>query len=265
MEDGNWYGFSRTEWSKKKVKHLDKPELFWAQYYNNVNAGNEKRVGNDCFMYLQPSALENRNGKWYYGDKELKLNCGMDLAFTEGSGTKRLKRDFTAIAVIGRDADGYWYVLDLERFQTDRAEVYYKKLIELHNYWGFRECTIETNAGGKIVANFIQDQIRTEGMTLVINHQHKNQTSGSKQERNEQLIEPLYRNKFVYHKKAGYTRLLEEELRLSKPPHDDLTDALYIAISTSKSAVKPKYVTSGRRNTVVQAGSRFLSRTRRRA
>jgi hypothetical protein len=187
----------------------------------------------------------------------------MDLAFSEGSGVRKVKRDYTSIAVIAWDADGYLYILDLQRFQTDRAEVYYEKLIDLFEYWDFREVTVETNAGGTVVANFIQDEIRRAGHTLVVKHQHKNGSHGSKEERNSQLFEPLYRSKSVYHQKGGYTRLLEEELRLTRPPHDDLKDAVWIAVSNSKRPSKPKFATNRKERNVVNASNRFLSRRKR--
>jgi hypothetical protein len=261
--DNEWYGFNRTELSKKRSEAFNL-ELFYSQYYNDPNAASVDKITNDCFMYIQPKMLEQRQGKWWYGNKELKIFCGMDLAFSEGSGARKVKRDYTAIAVIAWDADGYLYILDLQRFQTDRAEVYYQKAIELHQYWDFREMTVETNAGGNVIANFIQDEVRKAGQTLVVKHQTKNQREGSKQERNAQLFEPLYRGKSVYHTKGGYTRLLEEELRLSKPPHDDLKDALWIAVTNSSRMTKPKLTTNRNKN-VLRAESRFLNRGRKRA
>lgn len=262
MPDGSWYGFDRNERARKKAEAFNE-ELFWAQYYNDPNAAATDRISKDHFMYLQPSLLTQKNGHWHYGAKQLKINCGMDLAFSEGSGIKKMKRDFSSIAVIGFDDEGYCYILDLKRFQTDRAEVYYEELVDMYNYWNFRECTIETNAGGKVVANFIQDNLRAEGHLLVINSQHKNQTHGTKEERNSLLLEPMYRQKSVYHTKGGYTRELEEELRLSKPPHDDLKDALYIAVSTAKRPTKARFTTNRRTNSrVVDASSRFHKRRR---
>ena len=264
MPDGNWYGFNRNELERKKSEAFNL-ELFYAQYYNDPNAAAVDKITSDCFMYLNPAALDCRQGQWYYGTKRLHINCGVDLAFTEGAGLKKVKRDFTAIAVTAWDEDGYLYILDLDRFQTDRAEVYYSHLLDMHKYWGFREATVETNMGGKVIANFIQDEIRRDGGSLVIKHQHKNQTSGSKEERNSQLLEPLYRSKSVYHTRGKYMRLLEEELKLSKPPHDDLKDSVYIAVSTSKRTSKPKYTTNRTNRTVVNATSRFMQRSRRRA
>lgn len=262
MPDGNWYGFDRNELERKRSEAFNL-ELFYAQYYNDPNAIATDRITPDCFMYLNPSALDNRQGTWYYGAKRLTINCGMDLAFTEGSGLKKVRRDFTAIAVTASDEDGYVYILDLNRFQTERVEVYYNNLVDMHKYWGFREVTIETNVGGNVIAGFIEDEVRRAGGSLVVKRQPKNQVHGSKEERNEQLLEPLYRNKSVYHNRGKYMRLLEEELKLSKPPHDDLKDAVYISISTAKRSAKPKFTTN--RKNVIQAHGRFLQRSRRRA
>jgi hypothetical protein len=73
----------------------------------------------------------------------------------------------------------------------------------------------------------------------------------------------LYRNKSVYHTKGGYTKLLEEELSLTRPPHDDLKDSVWIAISNSKRPSRPKFATNRTNRNVVDAGSRFLNRRRR--
>jgi len=41
----------------------------------------------------------------------------------------------------------------------------------------------------------------------------------------------------VWHFKGGYTDILEEELVLARPPHDDVKDALASAVEI---AIKPK-------------------------
>lgn len=262
MPDGSWYGFNRTELSRKKAQMLNL-ELFYCQYYNTANATATDKINKDSFMYANTSALENRNGTWYYGDKPLKLHSAMDLNFTEGLGIKKKKRDSTAISVIGWDSDGYLYVLEQRRFQTDKPEKYYKELIELHDYWGFRETTIESNVGGSVVVRFIKDEIRKDGRTLVVNGVPSSQ---NKKEKIELTLEPLYRNKSVYHFKGGYTRLLEEELRLSRPPHDDLKDSLAIAVLNSKRQGKAKLLNNSNTNrNVVNASCRFGGRARRRA
>ncbi len=260
--NGNWYGFDRTEWSKKRAKSLGNLALFGCQYYNNPNYAATDNVSEDMFMYIQPKALRQVDGKWMYGDKVLKLNAGMDLAFSESTGQTRVKRDFTAIAVTAWDSDGFLYILELRRFQTSHAEVYYEHLREMYNYWNFQEVTVETNSGGKVVANALQSSLRQDGLMLQVNHQHKNQMSGTKAERNEQLLYPLYRTRSVYHVKGGHMRDYETEVRLTRPPHDDLMDAVFISVSTSKRA--PKERKSRHRGNVVSI-TRFGSGRRRRA
>ena len=261
MPNGNWYGFNRTELSRKKAQMLNL-ELFYCQYYNTANATSTDKINKNNFMYANPSALEQRNGTWYYNDKALKLHAGMDLNFTEGKGLKKKKRDSTAITVIGWDKDGYLYVLEQRRFQTDKAEKYYTELLELYDYWGFREATIESNVGGSVVVRFIKDEIRKEGRTLVVSGVP---STDNKKERIEMTLEPLYRSNSVYHFKGGFTRLLEEELRLSRPPHDDLKDSLYIAVTNSKRQGKTKLVSSSSTRNVVNASCRFGGTRRRRA
>lgn len=263
-----WYGFDATELSKKRANAFNL-ELFYAQYYNDPNAVATDRISTNNFMYIDQGKLEQINGQWWYDKKQLKLFCGVDLAFTEGNAHQRVRRDSTAMAVIAWDQDGYLYVLDVLRFQTDKVEVYYQNLIELYDYWGFRECAIETNVGGKVVLNFIQDEVRKDGRALVINGVSFNHTSGSKQERIRMTTETLYRQNSVYHTKGKYTRELEEELRLAKPPHDDLKDALTIAIANSKRPGN-SFINSNvrenamrQRGNVVNASGRFYKRRRR--
>ena len=60
---------------------------------------------------------------------------------------------------------------------------------------------------------------------------------GSKEERISAALEHRYDNLSVWHFKGGYIDILEEELILARPPHDDIKDALASAVEI---AVKPK-------------------------
>ncbi len=259
--DSEWYGFDRTQLSRKKAQ-MPNHELFYCQYYNEPNAVGTERVQKEHFQYANPMHLrQDAPGVWFYGDKQLSLGCGMDLAFTENTGgLKKIRRDYTAISVIGWDDDGYLYVLEQRRFQTQKAEVYYQNLIDLWNYWGFKEATVESNGGGKVIAQFIQDEVRKHTGNLIIKAVP---STRNKEERIEETLEALYRQKSVFHFKGGYTKYLEEELRLSRPAHDDLKDSLFIAVVNSsrrpKSGINFKRINKN----VVQAGNRFYNRRRR--
>lgn len=253
------FGMDQRELAKKKATLTYNGDMtgYYAQYYNDPNDESMLRITRDCFQYLDPKFLREENGNWYFGDKQLKITVGCDLAFTEGGQAKRLKkRDFTAICVLGRDADGYLYVLDLDRFQTDKVEVYYNRIMELQDHWSFREIYIETNNGGKLVKAYIEDMVRKTGGMLTVHGVAHTSHQGKKEERIMQAVEPRYRNKEVFHIKRGYTKYLEEELMLPRPKNDDLKDVLALCIEKSKPVLGQRLKQTSRYNNVVPL-SRF--------
>lgn len=232
MPSGEWFGFDQRELAIKKANLTIDGNMsgFHAQYYNDPNDESLARIKPSNFQYVEPRFLRKQGDDWYYGDKRLRLIGAMDLAF---SNLKAKKRDFTAIAVLGMDHDGYLYVLDLDRFKTDKMEEYYEKAIELYIKWGFKTLVVESNNGGGLVAEYIKDKIRREGGTLEIKPKVA-PNDASKYERVLQILEPRYRNGEVYHNRIGYIRLLEEELRQPRPRNDDLKDAVSLAVSELK-------------------------------
>lgn len=232
MPSGEWFGFDKKELAIKKANLTLDGDIsaFMAQYYNDPNDETLSRIQQSNFQYIEPKHLARQGDTWYYGTKPLRIIAAMDLAF---SNLKQKKRDFTAIAVVGMDHEGYLYVLDLDRFKTDKMEEYYQRAIELYVKWNFRTLVIETNNGGGLVAGFIKDMIRKEGGTLEVKGKPA-PNDASKYERILQILEPRYRNNEVFHNKIGYIRLLEEELRQPKPKNDDLKDCVTLAVSELK-------------------------------
>lgn len=232
MPSGEWFGFDQRELAIKKANLTIDGNLsgFLAQYYNDPNDESLARINTKHFQYIEPKYLRKQGDDWFYSDKRLRLIGAMDLAF---SNMKTKRRDFTALAVLGMDHDGYLYVLDLERFKTDKMEEYYEKAIELFIKWNFKTLVVESNNGGGLVAEFIRDKVRREGGSLEIKPKAA-PNDASKYERVLQILEPRYRNNEVFHNKIGYIRLLEEELKQPKPRNDDLKDAVALAVSELK-------------------------------
>lgn len=232
MPSGEWFGFDQRELAIKKANLTIDGNLsgFLAQYYNDPNDESLARINSKHFQYIEPKYLRKQGEDWFYSDKRLRLIGAMDLAF---SNMKTKRRDFTALAVLGMDHDGYLYVLDLERFKTDKMEEYYEKAIELFVKWSFKTLVVESNNGGGLVAEFIRDKVRREGGSLEIKPKAA-PNDASKYERVLQILEPRYRNNEVFHNKIGYIRLLEEELKQPKPRNDDLKDAVALAVSELK-------------------------------
>jgi hypothetical protein len=145
--------------------------------------------------------------------------------------------DYTAIVVIGIATDGHVYVLDIDRFRTDKISVYYDKIAHLHSHWDFRKLRAEVTTAQAIIVGDLKDRIRENGDSLSIEEHRPNRNQGNKQERMAAALEPRYENLSMWHYKGGYIPALEEELILSRPQHDDIKDCL---ASVVEIAVKPK-------------------------
>jgi phage terminase large subunit-like protein len=232
MPNGDYFGFDTRELAIKKANLSIDGDIqgFFSQYYNDPNTSALHRIGKNHFKYIDPRHLRFMDNGWYYSGKKLKLICAMDLAFSK-SGIKR--RDYTAIVVVGMDHEGFVYILDLDRFQTDKLEVYYERFLELLRKWSFKVAVVETNNGGGLVAEYMQDTVRKEGGSVEIQGKAASNQQ-SKVQRIIQALEPRYRNGEVFHSRGGLTAALEEELILPRPSNDDLKDAVALAVQELK-------------------------------
>jgi hypothetical protein len=265
MPNGEWYGFDEEELAIKKADALIDGDLglFYGQYYNDPADESTHVIKQSDFKYLDPRHLEQNGKSWYYLGKKLKLYAAADLAWTDSSSLNAKKRDFTALAVVGIDDEGYIYVLALERFQTDKPEVYYERIIELQEYWEFNKITVETNAAGHIIKNFLQDEVRRNGGRLEVEGKPHVSHSGKKEERVANALHQRYRTGTIYHTKGGLTKMLEEELKLAKPPHDDLKDTLAIAVAECVAPLKRRGLERQHSNVIPMSRFGGGRRTRR--
>ena len=238
-KDNIAYGYDVQELERIKAGYVANGEnaQFWAQYYHETNSAEDNRVGSDHFSYYERKFVEVHNGRCSIltGGTKKRLNvfAAMDVAWT----TKE-KSDYTAIVVIGVDSDGYIYILDMDQFKTSMFSEYYDRVQNLQMQWGFRSIRVETNAGGKFVKQELETLVRRNGGSLVVDGKHVTGHDGKKYERHAAITEPRYHNKTILHYKGGYTSLLEEQVMLERPPHDDLLDALTAAIEISKPPIE---------------------------
>jgi phage terminase large subunit-like protein len=230
-DDGRQFGFNRQELNRISAMYTDRTQ-FHAQYYNDPNDPASNRLNNSRFQYYDKKHLTNTSGKWYYKEKVLNVYAAIDFAYSLSA-----KADFTAIVVVGIAADGHIYVLDIDRFKSDKISVYYDKIIEMHSHWQFRKLRAEVTAAQAIIVGDLKDRIRSNGDSLSIDDHRPNRHQGSKNERMAAVLEPRYDNLSVWHYKGGYIPALEEELVLARPQHDDIKDCLTSAIEI---AIKPK-------------------------
>jgi phage terminase large subunit-like protein len=255
--DGKWFGFNRSILAKKRAQYADRMQ-YRAQYYNNPTDPDNRLIDYDRFQYFDSNLLTLRSGTWYYKGKRLNLAAAIDFAFS----TKK-RADFTAIVVVGIDAENNIYVLDIVRFKTDKISDYYKELMRLLNRWSFRKLRAEcTAAQSAIVKELKTGYLRPNGISLKIDEFRPNRHEGSKEERMAAILEPRYDSLSVYHGRGGNWQVLEEELVSTSPPHDDVKDALASAIEI---VVKPTEGRGGNKintmNTTPQYHPRFGGRS----
>lgn len=227
-KDGKPFGFNQRILATKRAQYLDRTQ-FRAQYYNDPNAIEDAPVDPSLFQYYDPSLLKRDAGYWYYKDRRLNVFASIDFAYTL---TK--KSDYTCVAVVGVDFERNFYVLALDRFQTDKISEYFGAILRNYDKYGFRKLRAECTAAQSVIVKDLKDNyIRPYGLALSIDEFHPTNRQGSKEERVGGILHSKYENRQIWHYRGGNVQVLEEELIAANPPHDDVKDALASAIEIS--------------------------------
>ncbi len=231
--DGHWYGFNQEVLAVKRSAYSANPTHFRAQYYNDPNDMDSAVIRRDLFQYYEKNHLNYLNGHWSYGKERLNIVASVDFAYSLNKNA-----DYTTIVVVGADGMGNYYILEIDRFKAIKPSDYFQHILTLYQKWGFRKIRTEVTSGQKaIVEGLKEDYIRKHGLSLSVDEYRPTRWEGTKAERILAVLEPKYANKQIWHYASGNTQILEEELILNNPPHDDVKDALAAAIDF---AVAPK-------------------------
>lgn len=224
--DGRKFGFNKEILAKKRGQYLDKAQFF-AQYYNDPNDPQDKK--DFQFQYYDKKHLDRTGGNWFFKDRRLNVFASVDFAYSLSR-----RSDYTAIVVIGIDCERNIYVLDIDRFKTMSIADYYQHILDLHTKWDFKKLAAEVSAGqAAIVSELKNAYIRPNGLYLSIVEIKPNSRDGKKEERIDAILSPRYSNNAIWHYQGGNCQVLEEELMSSRPPHDDVKDALATAVDIS--------------------------------
>lgn len=247
--DGKAFGFNLQQLSRIKAEYADRTQFF-AQYYNNPNDPGSNRINRESFQYYDRKYLRQVDNRWYFRDRKLNVYASIDFAYSLSKAA-----DNSAIVVIGVDSDNNIYILDIDVFKTDRISEYFKRIVSLHSKWDFNKLRAEVTVAQVVIVRDLKEKLKEEGHTLNIEEYRPNRKEGSKEERIASTLEHRYDNGTMWHFRGGYTDVLEEELVLARPAHDDIKDALAAAVSI---AVKPKQ--RGNIDSVKSSGVQFSSR-----
>jgi hypothetical protein len=247
--DGKWFGFDRKILAQKRGKYLDRTQ-FYAQYYNNPNNPEGNGIDVSKFQYYDKKFLTRTNGVWYHKGIRLNVFAAIDFAYSLGK-----RADSTALVVIGVSSTNDIFVLDIERFKSERIKDYYEAILRMHVKWDFRKIRAEVTAAQKaIVKELKHSYIKENGLAISIDEHSPTRHQGSKEERMRAILEPRYDNLSIWHYHGGNCQMLEDELMHEHPPHDDIKDALANAIEI---AVPPSARGQSRNTNVVNFNSRF--------
>lgn len=213
--DGKAFGFDNQVLARIRAEYSDRTQ-FYAQYYNNPNDVSSNRIDRSRFQYYDKKFLTQREGNWYYKKFKLNVYASIDFAFSLNK-----KSDYTAIVVIGVDEENNIFILDIDRFRSDKISEYFTHIVELHSKWEFKKLRAEVTVAQAVIVRDLKDKIKEEGLRLSIDEFRPTRREGTKEERIASALEHRYDNQQIWHYKGGYTEILEEELILAKPPHDD--------------------------------------------
>lgn len=247
--DGKQFGFDQRILSKKRAQYLDKTQ-YRAQYYNNPNDPDNEKIPSDLFQQYDKRFLTNSFGVWYFGRTALHIYAAIDFAFSLSS-----KADYTALVVIGINSDGHIYLLDINRFRSNRITDYFDAILEANSKWGFRKLRAEVTVAQEAIVEELKDRIRRQGLALSIDKYRPSRTEGTKEERIHSILAPRYENHSIWHFNGGHCSDLEEELKQERPKHDDLKDALASAVSIAIPPAKRRNTTEMTSNVITH--SRF--------
>lgn len=238
--DGKWFGFNQEELAKKRSKYLNKIH-FRAQYYNDPQDTDSSPIKRELFQYYDVNYLYHKDYHWFFRRERLNVVAAVDFAYTMGK-----KADYTSIVVLGCDGYNNYYVLEIDRFKTDKISEYFQHILKLYEKWGFRKIRCEVTAAQSVIVKDLKENyIRPFGISLTVDEFKPSKWQGSKEERIMAILEPRYANRQIWHYATGNIQVLEEELMFTNPAHDDVKDALASAIDF---AVPPMNVFSIQRS-----------------
>jgi len=245
--DGKAFGFDAKELARKKAKYLDVTQ-FYAQYYNNPNAVETQLIDKSRFLYYNKEQIDNISGAWYIGDNMLSVYASMDFAYSVSN-----TADYTVIAVIGVDEDNNYYILDIDRFKTNKISVMYDRAEAVYRKWKFKRLRCEVVAAQRLIVQQFKEYMRGQQIAFSID-EYNPPRNMSKAERIAAILEPRYSNGQIWHYKGGNCQILEEELILNNPEHDDVKDAVAACVEICKAPMTRMW---SRKSNVIPFNSRF--------
>jgi SAM-dependent methyltransferase len=253
-KDGKWFGFDIPILAKKRGKYLDRGQ-FRAQYYNDPSDPDNVPVSREKIQYYDRKYLKLEGSHWYYRGSRLNVFAAIDFAYS-----LKAKADYTALVTVGIDSDNNIYIMDIDRFKTDRISEYFEHIFEAHTKWYFKKMRAEVSVAQMAIVRQLKELVKQNGLALSIEDYRPNKAQGNKDERISSILEPRYDNLSMWHYRGGNNQYLEDELGSRNPAHDDCKDALATAVDM---AIKPtRNLGRTNKSNIVWSQSKFRAGSR---
>ena len=233
-EPGKWTVLEFPAIAKVDSEKRKKGQALWPEKYPVEYLEGLKNLDPDMFecMY-QCSPVNEENAEFqrswfkYFQDHEcptnLRIYITVDLAIS-----KKESADETVIMVTGITADMSAYVLEYVHGRFDPSETidHIFRLADAYDPL-VQEIGIESVAYQQALIHFMEKEMRLRKKPLNVT---EIRTTIDKQIKIRGLI-PYYKTGRLYHRAGGFCSALEQQLlRFPKGVHDDLPDALSMAV-----------------------------------
>jgi phage terminase large subunit-like protein len=233
-DDGKWFGFDFKVLASKKAKYRSNLSGFYSQYYNDPTDPETKRI--EGFEYYDESRLSFRGAYWYYNGNRLNVYAAIDFAATVNK-----RSDYTSIVVLGVDGFQNYYVLDIDRFKTDKISEMQTHLKRLYSKWFWKKLRAEATGQQNLVVEQIKADNKRDGIRYHIDKVTSLTTE--KRVRINTNLEPIYADQRMLHRRGGFWEILEYELSSDKAAHDDIADVLSSAVEIAVAPVNTTHLT----------------------
>lgn len=162
--------------------------------------------------------------------KKLYIICTLDPAISE-----KKSADYTAIPIVGIDTQNNFWVLDYVRAHFKPFDVI-KAMLLMYQKWHPHAFGVEVNGFQKVLKWELDRAMAKAGVFLPI--QEIKHTVTSKEMR-IRALQPYFEQGKVFIRKSNMTELEDEIMAYPKSRHDDLLDALSMAIEIQSTPFDP--------------------------
>jgi len=217
--------------SRQEYEALGNLSAWYQEYMNQPQAPEEAPFKPEYFRTYS-NEVKRLGGRWHLVDEKryipLNTYMGVDLA-----SSMSVSADFTVMLTIGVDRQFNIYVLDIIRSKSDPAK-HPDMILEEYKKWKHNGVFIESIAYQEACRAHVRRKMQEEGF-YIPGIERKITHKTAKSERLLSLV-PLFAKHKIFFRPGDIQATLEFKA-FPKGSHDDIPDALWLAVNFAKAPV----------------------------